>query len=38
VLLNERQIALTELTRTSSQDQLTLASALHIIDQTLQER
>jgi hypothetical protein len=38
VLLSERRIALTELTtRPQSHDQLTLASALHIIDHTLEE-
>jgi hypothetical protein len=39
VMLNERRIALTEPTiRPQSHDQLTLASAFHIIDQTLEER
>jgi hypothetical protein len=39
VLLNERRIALTELTRRlQSQNQLTLASALCVIDQRLEER
>jgi hypothetical protein len=39
VLLNEHRIALTELTiRLQSQNQLTLASALYVIDQTLEER
>jgi hypothetical protein len=39
VLLNERRSPLTELAiRLQSHDQLTLASALHIIGQTLEER
>jgi hypothetical protein len=37
VLLNERRRALTELRSDQSQDQLTMASALHI-DQMLEER
>jgi len=38
-LLNERRIGLTELKiRLQSQDQLTLAGALHFIDQMLEER
>jgi len=38
-LLNERRIGLTELKiRLQSQDQLTLAGAVHFIDQMLEER